>query len=57
LGNGKSRTACATRQESNQSVDPLVARGTKPLEWHSIIGDLVDLSEVKVEQDRPPRQA
>jgi transposase len=27
----------------HELVDRLAARGTKPLEWHSIIGDLVDL--------------
>jgi hypothetical protein len=35
----------------HELVDRLADRGTKPLEWHSIIDDLADLSEVEVEQD------
>jgi hypothetical protein len=35
----------------HELVERLAARATKPLEWQSIIDDLVDLSEVEVEQD------
>ena len=35
----------------HELVDRLAGRGTKPLEWQSIIDDLADLSEVEIEQD------
>jgi len=35
----------------HELVERLAAHATKPLEWQSIIDDLVDLSEVEVEQD------